>query len=74
MNSYHSLTSRQQGHELILRCQNQVGDLEFDWVRQYGNVFRMQGIWGVNCPLQLVALIPVVIVQSDSLGGYAYGS
>ncbi|KIY63092.1 hypothetical protein CYLTODRAFT_426399 [Cylindrobasidium torrendii FP15055 ss-10] len=34
------------GHEQSFRNQDQVGDLEFQWVREYGAAFRLKGVFG----------------------------
>ncbi|KAK0232608.1 cytochrome P450 [Armillaria fumosa] len=34
------------GHELVLRSQEEFGDLETKWRREYGNVYRIGGCFG----------------------------
>ncbi|KAK0506743.1 cytochrome P450 [Armillaria luteobubalina] len=36
------------GHELVLRSQEEFGDLETKWRREYGNVYRIGGCFGQN--------------------------
>ena len=36
------------GHEYAFSCQNEVGDLEFEWMRTYGPTWRIRGNFGVR--------------------------
>lgn len=36
------------GHEVLMSRQDEVGDLEFEWLRQYGPTWRIQGAFGVS--------------------------
>lgn len=36
------------GHEVHMSRQDEVGDLEFKWLRQYGPTWRIQGAFGVS--------------------------
>lgn len=36
------------GHEVHMSQQDEVGDLEFEWLRQYGPTWRIQGSFGVS--------------------------
>lgn len=36
------------GHEKALRDQDQVGDLEFVWTKEYGHAFHINGAVGVR--------------------------
>ncbi len=36
------------GHERILRDQNNAGDLETKWRREYGTLYRIGGCLGVS--------------------------
>ncbi|EGN99106.1 hypothetical protein SERLA73DRAFT_181927 [Serpula lacrymans var. lacrymans S7.3] len=38
--------SRLLGHEMQIRHQEEIGDLEFQWARQYGPTWRTQGCFG----------------------------
>lgn len=37
-----------EGNENEMRYQEQVGDLEFQWVKEYGTAYRIAGCLGVN--------------------------
>ncbi|KAK0475213.1 cytochrome P450 [Armillaria novae-zelandiae] len=36
------------GHELLLRSQEEFGDLETKWCKEYGTVYRIRGCFGQN--------------------------
>lgn len=36
------------GNDVDLRHQNEVGDCEFKWARQYGSAWRQRGCLGVR--------------------------
>lgn len=36
------------GNSIELRHQREVGELEFKWFKEYGNVFRVQTCYGVR--------------------------
>ena len=37
-----------QGHERQIRAQAQVGDLDFQWIQEYGAVWRTKTCWNVS--------------------------
>ncbi len=44
-----------QGHEHSISSQNEVGDLEFEWLRTYGPTWRIRGEFGAS-PATLVRI------------------
>jgi hypothetical protein len=36
------------GNEVDIRYQNEVGDCEFEWMREYGSAWRRAGCFGVS--------------------------
>ncbi len=44
------------GHEHALITQNEVGDLEFEWMRTYGLTWRIRGQFGAS-PVMLESAI-----------------
>jgi hypothetical protein len=48
------LTWRSPGNEADIRYQNEVGDCEFKWMREYGSAWRRTGCFGVSTTQCLV--------------------
>ncbi|KIY68643.1 cytochrome P450, partial [Cylindrobasidium torrendii FP15055 ss-10] len=57
------------GHEQSFRNQDQVGDLEFQWVREYGAAFRLKGVLGEDA---LMVADPKAIQHILHTSGYRY--
>ncbi|KAL0951045.1 hypothetical protein HGRIS_007785 [Hohenbuehelia grisea] len=57
------------GNQRQLRFQADVGDLEFEWVREYGEVMRTGGCWGID---QLLVADPRALQYILQGGGYHY--
>ena len=44
------------GNETDLRYQNEVGDCEFKWMREYGSAWRRAGCFGVSVSCSVTVL------------------
>ncbi|KAI0712966.1 cytochrome P450 [Cerioporus squamosus] len=57
------------GHEHALNCQNEVGDLEFEWMRTYGPTWRIRGNFGTHI---LMTADPKALQHIYHKSGYNY--
>ncbi|KIY63100.1 PAH-inducible cytochrome P450 monooxygenase PC-PAH 1, partial [Cylindrobasidium torrendii FP15055 ss-10] len=57
------------GHEQSFRNQDQVGDLEFQWAREYGPAFRLKGVFGEDA---IMFSDPKAIQHILHASGYRY--
>ncbi|KAI9446023.1 cytochrome P450, partial [Lactarius indigo] len=57
------------GNEIELICQNEVGDCEFKWAREYGNVWRLHGCLGKD---RLVVADPEALRYILHVPGYHF--
>ncbi|KAK0480321.1 cytochrome P450 [Armillaria novae-zelandiae] len=57
------------GHEYMTRNQDQVGDLEYSWYRQYGTVYRAAGCYGQDI---LAVADPKALQYVTQGAGYRY--
>ncbi|KAH8977852.1 cytochrome P450 [Lactarius akahatsu] len=57
------------GNDIDLICQNEVGDCEFKWAREYGNVWRQHGCLGTD---RLVVADPEALRYILHVPGYHF--
>ncbi|KAJ8494561.1 hypothetical protein ONZ45_g13198 [Pleurotus djamor] len=57
------------GHEFAMRYQDQVGDLDFAWVREYGATFAIKSCWGRT---SIMTADPKALQHIFHASGYRY--
>ncbi|KAH8998317.1 cytochrome P450 [Lactarius hatsudake] len=57
------------GNDMDLMCQNEAGDCEFKWAREYGNVWRQHGCLGTD---RLVVADPEALRHILHVPGYHF--